>query len=269
MSNGDPAHSAQLSGPRLAQFLEKVGSFRHGLDRLVSRGYPEAAIKIALLSGIREKSALADGARLETVAAALSGAGFDAVAVLREEEHGTWAIRFGSRRDGVERIVRLDWNLVTSAEYRALANNVLGLEAAAATSFTVARSDKPEEVTAHGNLDDALEQLYGGAKKGVSVQRYKGLGEMNPTHLWETTMDPTRRRLLQVRIEDDVEADSIFTVLMEATQSIRAASSFRPTPSMSATWTFDGGANTNFLPTDDSPQLCLRAERGFDAMRTP
>jgi DNA gyrase subunit B len=236
-----------LSGARLAHFLEKVDSFRATLDRLGSRGYPIAALKTALLAGIRDKASLADHEKLRLVARRLEEAGFQEVEVGHDEEHGIGRIGFRFRRDGVEREVRIDWGLVTSGEYRSLANNSQGLEAIAASRFTLSRAAapapaaKPAKPAKAGDapppdspgaldsrdtlaaidpldtldtLDATVERLYGSAKKGLSIQRYKGLGEMNPSQLWDTTMDPTRRRLLQVRIEDDVEADSIFTVLM-------------------------------------------------------
>jgi DNA gyrase subunit B len=205
--NGRP----RLSGARLASFLEKVDAFRGNLDRLVSRGLPAESIKIALRNDIRDKGSLLDDGRLARIAEELETAGFRDVRLDRDEEHGTGFVRFWSRRDGVDRESRIDWNLVTSAEYRALANNQIGYEAFTADGFTLI---KGEEVSIQDTLDEALEKLYGGAKKGLSIQRYKGLGEMNPTQLWETTMDPTKRRLLKVRVEDDVEADQIFTILM-------------------------------------------------------
>ncbi len=210
-AGGNGAGGRHLKGARLANFLEKVEAFRENMDRLVSRGYPADALKVALLHGIKDKRSLSDPERLREVAEIIEAHGFRSVELQQDEEHGTWLIRFLSRRDGVEREVRIGWSLLTSAEYRALSQNTVGLEAIAAGSFTVV---KGEEAESFESLDEALERLYGGAKKGLAIQRYKGLGEMNPQQLWETTMDPEKRRLLQVRIEDEVEADSIFTVLM-------------------------------------------------------
>ncbi|MDX1999884.1 MAG: DNA topoisomerase (ATP-hydrolyzing) subunit B [Thermoanaerobaculia bacterium] len=207
--NGDGG--TRLSGARLTHFLEKVELFTKNLERLVSRGYPAAALKLALLHGVKDKNSLTEPERIASVAGALEEAGFKDVAVAQDEEHSTHTVRFYARRDGVEREVRLDWALLTSAEYRALATNAAGLEAIAATGFTLV---KGEQVLRQDTLEAALETLYEGAKKGLSIQRYKGLGEMNPEQLWQTTMDPTKRRLLRVQIEDEVEADGIFTVLM-------------------------------------------------------
>jgi len=207
-TNGD---GSRLTGAKLAFFLEKIGLFRQNLNKLLSRGYPSDAIKVALAKGIKDKTSLTDAAKIEEVAQVIEASGFHDVSVGEEEEHGTRYVRFMSKRDGVEREVRIDWNLVTGAEYRALANNALGLEAISAASFHLI---KGETITVHDTLEEAIEKLYDGAKKGLSIQRYKGLGEMNPTQLWETTMDPAKRRILKVHIEDDVEADSIFTILM-------------------------------------------------------
>ncbi len=206
--NGD---GSRLTGARLAHFLEKIAVFRQNLDKLVSRGYPADAIKIALQNGVKDKLSLTDPEKIEKIAHVIEASGFHDVVVGQDEEHSTLYIRFFSKRDGVEREIRIDWNLVTGAEYRAMANNQLGLEAISAASFTLT---KGETINVFNTLEEAIDSLYEGAKKGLSIQRYKGLGEMNPTQLWETTMDPTKRRLLRVHVEDDVEADAIFTILM-------------------------------------------------------
>ncbi len=207
-SNG--ASSTQ-KGTRLGQFLTKADEFLKDLDRLSSRGYPKDALRIALLHGVTTRKSLADEELIRQVAEIIEASGFHSVEVGFDEEHGTNVIDFVSRRDGVERSVRIDWHLLSTAEYRSMARNKAGLGALAAEGFVLRQGEESVELD---SLEDALEAAFAGAKKGLSIQRYKGLGEMNAEQLWETTMDPERRRLLKVSIEDEIGADEIFTVLM-------------------------------------------------------
>ncbi|MDH3253406.1 MAG: DNA topoisomerase (ATP-hydrolyzing) subunit B [Acidobacteriota bacterium] len=207
----DNGSSTSYKGSKLSQFLHRVETLSNEMTRLASRGYPEDALRSALLHGLTDKAALSNLTKVQEIAEIIEASGFHKVDVNEDEEHGTYTISFVSRRDGVERPVQLDWDLLSTVEYRSLAKNKVGLSALQADSFELVDA---EDRTSLGSLEEVLEALYARAKKGLSIQRYKGLGEMNAEQLWETTMDPERRRLLQVRIEDEVGADAIFAVLM-------------------------------------------------------
>ncbi len=208
---GSDGDSKTFKGGRLAQFLDQMAEFRAHLEKLSSRGFPEDALRVALMNGLTDRGALANRELVERIAGIIEASGFHKVEVEADEEHGGLKIGFLSRRDGVERTVRFDWALLSTAEYRAMARNKTGLEALKATEFAFTRDG---ETTTADSLDELLDTLYAAARKGLSIQRYKGLGEMNAEQLWSTTMDPARRRLLRVEIGDDVGADEIFTVLM-------------------------------------------------------
>jgi DNA gyrase subunit B len=99
----------------------------------------------------------------------------------------------------------------TSREYQHMSGLAETLAEIVTSDSFIARDDKRREAREFGEV---VQWLLTEAKQGQVIQRYKGLGEMNPDQLWETTMDPENRRLLQVKIEDAVAADGIFTTLM-------------------------------------------------------
>jgi DNA gyrase subunit B len=105
----------------------------------------------------------------------------------------------------------IDGDFLSMPDFTELCTLGAELKAFGAPPYSVAVKDIETEIN---SLTTLMEQILKEGKKGLSIQRYKGLGEMNPDQLWETTMDPEKRILLKVKIEDAVEAESVFTRLM-------------------------------------------------------
>ena len=212
LPNGDVSGPIVFDGDRLSVLLDRLASLRRTLESLSARGVPRDALRAAIDGGIVDRHSLADRERLLRVARIIEASGFHDVSVA-EAQDGRPSINFRSRRDGVDRQVAIDEQLVTGADFRSLIANPDALEAWNSPSITLKQlnggGDRDVE-----SVDEALDALFEAAKKGLSIQRYKGLGEMNPGQLWETTMDPERRRMLQVQIDSDIDADQIFTTLM-------------------------------------------------------
>jgi len=142
---------------------------------------------------------LADGRRTYRVEVRSAGANQAARVIVHKTEHGTASHKYLPRE------------FFESAEYQRIAELARTLAGLIGEGASVTRGNERSEI---GSFKEAMKWLFDQAKKGQSIQRYKGLGEMNPEQLWETTINPETRRLMQVKIEDAVAADDIFTTLM-------------------------------------------------------
>jgi DNA gyrase subunit B len=125
-----------------------------------------------------------------------------------DDEHSLWEIDIAYPNG--QRLT-IDWNLASYVEFQKAVELKKILEIDFPAPFVLGENGKSETIELRADLLDRVMTM---AKKDLSIQRYKGLGEMNPEQLWETTMDPDKRTMLQVRIEDAVETDGLFTVLM-------------------------------------------------------
>jgi DNA gyrase subunit B len=135
----------------------------------------------------------------------------DSYGIELRDEGEQQAIAIIRKVHGIHSEQLLPLEFFEGADYRKISELGLELDGLIMEGASIARGEKQQQIKSFG---EALDWIMEEAKRGQHIQRYKGLGEMNPEQLWETTMDPDVRRLLQVTIEDAVAADEIFTTLM-------------------------------------------------------
>ena len=127
------------------------------------------------------------------------------------DSKGKFQIRLQQREHGTLSSKVFDAEFFESKDFGQIASFGLSLQGLLTSSSAIQRGEKKQSVS---SFKEAIEWLFGEAKRGQNIQRYKGLGEMNPEQLWETTMNAEARRLLQVTVRDAITADQVFTTLM-------------------------------------------------------
>jgi DNA gyrase subunit B len=232
----------EISGAELETLLHRLMTYRKYLSLVERRGHVREAIEALLESDAHDKTFFANRENLDALARQLTTA-TAVVTVQPDEENKLFSLSLEDRSNGYARHNTISLDFVTAPDYRTLLSSyreirdikppmlvvttstaVADQEADAATDETAAPETpgptqkkgaaKPEPEVQIGSLDELIEYFVNAGKRGVAINRYKGLGEMNPDQLWATTMNPEARTLLQVRAEDHTEADQMFTTLM-------------------------------------------------------
>jgi DNA gyrase subunit B len=199
-----------ISGDTLAALAKSYLLSEAVIDR-VSRWIDREVLN-AMLRGVRVDLVRSDAAKAsaEALAEALAGSGIR-VSSQFDSKTERYQIRIERTRHGNVRHTTIDTEFVHSGDYAQIRRSADMLRGLVGVGAFVRRGDKKQPVKDFG---EAMRWLLAEVQKSTSLQRYKGLGEMNPGQLWETTMDPTVRRLLRVQIDDGIAADEIFTKLM-------------------------------------------------------
>jgi DNA gyrase subunit B len=213
------AANDEIEGRQLAASLEKMVDLKKYSEKAARRLGGDSHLLTTVLEafagrkgvlrkkGITLRTVFQDGDLMAKVEGVLDKAGFK-TELSTDEEHGLWEIETASH-SGLN--LSIDWNFAQFVEFQKAVELYMSLEDSLAAPFIIGENGTKEEIPTR---DALLEKVLTAAKKDLSIQRYKGLGEMNPEQLWETTMNPEKRTLLQVRVEDAVETGEIFTVLM-------------------------------------------------------
>ncbi|MCP4900374.1 MAG: DNA topoisomerase (ATP-hydrolyzing) subunit B [bacterium] len=200
----------ELRGRALRQAILSSGEWLSTLQQLGRRGWPADVVTAVLdlnagETDLREE----DGAK--ALAAELNSLGYEGVRVEFDEEHGSHEVACIVGLNGGGREVRLGRTLTQSGHFRRAQHLLQQIETYRRGPYQL---DRNGESFTLETLGDLVSHVFEVAKKGLAIQRYKGLGEMNPRQLWDTTMEPEARRLLQVTVEDGAHADELFTILM-------------------------------------------------------
>ena len=198
---------------QLVHLLKAFARYEEWLDRQSSKGIPKALMeKLVSTYTLRKLALLEPEERAAVIREELEKAGYQVLSAEADEESGNYDFVLApiASTEGPREIL-IGHDFLESMAFRKLLELYHALEILHQAPCLV-KSGQTEQYFAHPR--DFYRYLMEDGKRGLTIQRYKGLGEMNPGQLWETTMNPEKRTLLQVRIEDQYLADELFTTLM-------------------------------------------------------
>ncbi|MCL4500617.1 MAG: DNA topoisomerase (ATP-hydrolyzing) subunit B [Deltaproteobacteria bacterium] len=199
-----------LEGGPLFEALEKVIAYQEYLSRFEKRGLARKVMQLLLDNELVSKESLRQEEQLQELAAIFEATGKLNVRLEPDEEHHAFALIITPQvRDAAD--MRVDWDLLGGSDFQALVRLSQSIQDFKTPPHLLEAKDRTWEFL---SLEEMIAFILEEGQKGINIQRFKGLGEMNPEQLWETTMDPETRTLLKVNVEDAVAADEIFTILM-------------------------------------------------------
>ncbi|MCD6586585.1 MAG: DNA topoisomerase (ATP-hydrolyzing) subunit B [Desulfobacteraceae bacterium] len=216
----------ELSGHELYLFITNLAEYYSTLNQLNKQGIYPDLVELLLNNGVTSKSFLQDEKKIESLQVTLKENGYHAESIDWNEDRNVFEIMVVSTEVDIlndifqgssgknKTPIKIGRGLIHSSNFQkamVLNDKIVKYDH---PPFYVYNKTKETEPFVIDNKEELIHYLIEEGKKGIAIQRYKGLGEMNPNQLWETTMDPETRTLLQVKVENVVDTDDIFTVLM-------------------------------------------------------
>ena len=198
-----------LSDHKLYLFICSLSEYVTYLDKLEIQGIPSDIVETMINMGIEDKAFFQNEENVGRLRETFIQKGYDVEPVQWSDEKLIYEIQIINPAN-----IRIGRGFVYSSEYQKCFQSGKSVMVYNNPPFTVISGENDTQQVTIATIRELIRHLMEEGKKGISVQRYKGLGEMNPDQLWETTMNPDKRNLLQVRVEDALDSDEIFTILM-------------------------------------------------------
>jgi len=218
----------ELSGHNLFMLIAGISEYFAAMARLEKRGIPADISELLVKENVANKTFLQDEKKMSKLRDQLIKKGYTVDNLVFSDERGIFEMQVHGINGQAENLlipeptgksfnsVKIGRGLIYSSDFQKCLDLWKNITKYDFSPFTVSSKDPEKEAETIRAADkrELLEIFMRDGKKGLSIQRYKGLGEMNPEQLWETTMNPEKRTLLQVKVEDVADSDEIFTILM-------------------------------------------------------